>query len=127
MPNRYNLLLETHREELLRFIDSLSLDELILLTGKLETLLAAVKERALQHDPNYPHRILPELKARWEEHSLEGDRLLDAKEASKQLGFSVRWLYTHADELPFTRRQKTGRLRFSKYGIDEWLRQQPAR
>ena len=56
------------------------------------------------------------------EQANANDELLDAKEASRRLGYSVRWLYKNADSLPFTIREKTGRLRFSKHGLDEYLR-----
>ena len=50
------------------------------------------------------------------------DELLEAKEALRQLGYSVRRLYKKADSLLFMIREKTGRLRFSKNGTDGYLR-----
>jgi hypothetical protein len=38
------------------------------------------------------------------------------------MGYSTRWLYNNADSLPFTIRQKSGRLRFSKHGLDAYLK-----
>jgi predicted DNA-binding transcriptional regulator AlpA len=49
------------------------------------------------------------------------DRLLNAEEASKRLGVARRWLYRHAERLPFTRRLSAGILRFSLAGINKWL------
>jgi len=57
------------------------------------------------------------------EQANANDELLDAKEASRRLGYSVRWLYKNADALPFTVRQKTGRLRFSKHGLENYLKE----
>jgi hypothetical protein len=34
------------------------------------------------------------------------------------MGYSTRWIYNNADSLPFTIRQKSGRLRFSKRGLE---------
>ena len=46
-------------------------------------------------------------------------RLLTTAQASELLGMSQRWLYQHADRLPFTRR--LGRtLRFDEAGLQEW-------
>ena len=48
------------------------------------------------------------------------DRLLTAEEAAERLGVSKRWVYTHADSLPFTRRLSGGTLRFSERGLQRW-------
>lgn len=50
-----------------------------------------------------------------------GDRLLKAREASVRLGMSTRWLYKHADELPFAVRTSDRAVRFSERGIEKWL------
>ncbi len=50
-----------------------------------------------------------------------GDRLLDADEASKVLSVSPDWLYKHHKTLPFTRRLGPKMLRFSYQGIQKWL------
>lgn len=50
----------------------------------------------------------------------EPDELLTATEAAKRLGVSRRWVYRHADELPFTRRLTRGTLRFSAAGLRRW-------
>jgi len=51
----------------------------------------------------------------------EGDRLLDAEEASKMLCVSEDWLYRHASRLPFTRKLGPKMLRFSYLGIQKYL------
>ena len=49
------------------------------------------------------------------------DRLLTTEEAAKILGATPRWLYRHADELPFSRRHGRKFLRFSEAGIRRWM------
>jgi len=51
----------------------------------------------------------------------EGDKLLDAREASKILSVSEDWLYRHAGKLPFTRKLGHKMLRFSYQGIQKYL------
>ena len=50
------------------------------------------------------------------------DHLIKAKEAADKLGRSVDWLYRHADELSFTRRDGRRSLRFSSAGIEDYIR-----
>lgn len=48
------------------------------------------------------------------------DRLVTAAEATRLTGMSLRWLYAHADELPFACR--IGRaVRFSRVGALKWV------
>ena len=51
----------------------------------------------------------------------EGDKLLDAEEASKILSVSPDWLYRHGRQLPFTRKLAPRVLRFSYHGIQKYL------
>ncbi len=51
----------------------------------------------------------------------QGDRLLDAEEASKILSVSPDWLYRHGSRLPFTRKLAPRVLRFSYQGIQKYL------
>ena len=51
----------------------------------------------------------------------EKERLLTPEEAAEILGQDVRWLYRHANELPFTRRINRKNLRFSEAGLRRWL------
>jgi predicted DNA-binding transcriptional regulator AlpA len=56
----------------------------------------------------------------------EGDRLLNAREASTKLGLSEDHLYRHSTQFPFTVR--LGRkLRFSEAGIERYIRQRMCR
>jgi predicted DNA-binding transcriptional regulator AlpA len=48
------------------------------------------------------------------------DTLLKASDAAERLGVSKRWMYAHADTLPFTRRLTGGTLRFSSRGMEKW-------
>jgi hypothetical protein len=103
--------------ELLPLIDTLTLDEQITVVGKLRSLEVILLERILHQDQWHPHHaILSAVTAP------ANDELLDAKEVSRRMGFSTRWLYNNADSLPFTIRQKSGRLRFSKHGLETYLR-----
>jgi predicted DNA-binding transcriptional regulator AlpA len=54
-------------------------------------------------------------------HAPEKDGLLSPEEAAAILGQNVRWLYRHADKLPFTRRISRKNLRFSEGGLRRWL------
>jgi len=53
---------------------------------------------------------------------VQEDRNVKVHEASRLIGYSTTWIYHHHKELPFTRRSKSGRLRFSAKGIQEWLK-----
>ena len=56
------------------------------------------------------------------EHTVNGDRLLTAKQAGEWLGRSEDVVYRHADQFPFTVRD--GRqVRFSEKGIERYIRQ----
>ena len=50
------------------------------------------------------------------------DALLTVAEAAGILRVTTDWLYRHADQLPFTRRPGPGQVRFSRRGIQEYLR-----
>jgi len=50
------------------------------------------------------------------------DALLTITKAAGILSVTTDWLYRHADELPFTVRPGPGQVRFSKNGIQEYLR-----
>ena len=105
--------------EVLPLIDTLTLDELIIVVGKLRSLEVILLERIMHQDKWHPHhKILSAVTER------PNDELLDAKEASRRMGYSTRWLYNNADSLPFTIRQKSGRLRFSKRGLENYLKKQ---
>jgi hypothetical protein len=95
----------------------MTLDEQIIVVGKLRSLEVILLERIIHQDKWHPHHAI--VAAVTERPS---DELLDAKEASRRMGYSTRWLNKNADSLPFTIRQKSGRLRFSKHGLENYLR-----
>ena len=103
--------------ELLPLIDTMTLDEQIIVIGKLRSLEVVLLERIIHQDPWHPHHAIV---TALEEPA--NDQLLDAKEASRRMGYSTRWLYNNADSLPFTIRQESGRLRFSKHGLEKYLK-----
>src|SRR5262245_19004168 len=103
--------------ELLPLIDTMTLDEQITVVGKLRSLEVILLERILHQDAWHPHHAILAALA-----EPANDELLDAKEASRRMGYSTRWLYNNADSLPFTIRQKSGRLRFSKHGLEKYLK-----
>jgi predicted DNA-binding transcriptional regulator AlpA len=53
--------------------------------------------------------------------SAESDRLLTPEETAQRLGQTRRWLYRHAETLPFARRLSRKALRFSERGLERWL------
>ena len=56
----------------------------------------------------------------------ENDEILGVKEAAHAIGKSADWMYRHADTLPFT--VHIGRsLRFSRLGLQRWLRTRQGR
>jgi excisionase family DNA binding protein len=86
-------------------------DAIPAIVGELEVLKAQLWVR-LQAPPVGQPGIAPAAK--------EPDRLLTAKEAGELLGVGSRWLYRHADDLPFTRRLTGGTVRFSARGLERW-------
>lgn len=52
----------------------------------------------------------------------QDDHLLTVEEAAGILRVSVDWLYRHAKRLPFTVRPGPGQVRFSKTGIQDYLK-----
>jgi|SRR5262252_2600773 len=51
----------------------------------------------------------------------EKDVLLTAEEAAKLIGVNRKWLYRHANKLPFTRRISRKNLCVSEAGLRRWL------
>jgi predicted DNA-binding transcriptional regulator AlpA len=51
----------------------------------------------------------------------EKERLLTPEEAAAILGQNVRWLYRHANKLPFSRRMNRKTLRFQEAGLRRWI------
>lgn len=83
------------------------------LIGEAEALRARLWARL--QDASAPGRQEPTPKTRG-----GADRLLSAVEAAEQLSVTKRWVYRHADTLPFTRRLTGGTLRFSEHGLERW-------
>lgn len=50
------------------------------------------------------------------------DELLTVEEAAKVLRTTADWLYRHADSLPFTVRPGPGQVRFSRRGLQDYLK-----
>jgi predicted DNA-binding transcriptional regulator AlpA len=80
------------------------------LMGELETLRVALMMK-LQAPPTPPKPA---------SNGSGPDTLLKASEAAARLGVSRRWMYAHADSLPFVRKLSTGTLRFSSRGLERW-------
>lgn len=88
-------------------------DELTEVLEMLESLKARVWSRLLQLS----------VAGEEEEGSSEPepDQLLDVDDTAAVLGVTTRWLYDHADQLPFTRKLAPRTLRFSERGLYRWL------
>jgi len=86
------------------------------LLGALETVRARLWTRL-----NTP--ALPETQGKGSDAS---DRLLDAKEAAERLGVKPKWMYSHADTLPFTLRIGERTVRFSEKGLQRWMEKKRA-
>jgi hypothetical protein len=55
-------------------------------------------------------------------HGEREDHLLAVQEAAAILSVTTDWLYRHADNFNFTVRPGPGQVRFSRIGIQEYLR-----
>ena len=53
----------------------------------------------------------------------EGEKLLNANQVAEVMGVKPRWVYEHADSLPFMRRIGSRSLRFSSRGLEKYLAQ----
>lgn len=94
-------------------------------------LAARLRDLADRVDDLGPARVVGELEAIkfmvWTANAappaappIEKDVLLTAADVHRQTTLSARWLYRHADALPFTRR--VGRkVLFSSSGLAKWL------
>jgi predicted DNA-binding transcriptional regulator AlpA len=84
--------------------------ELVHLLGHLAARLPGLTQRSPEPEP---------------ERGVRSDRLLTPEETAGVLGVSLRWLYRHADRLPFTRRLSRKCLRFSESGVYKYLGRAP--
>jgi predicted DNA-binding transcriptional regulator AlpA len=98
-----------------RLIAGLSQEEAVAAIAELTGLQAVLATRFRQ----LPQRVVPTAIA-------EPDRLLEPAEVAQRLGVTIRWLYSHADKLPFTRRLGRKVLRFSELGLKRYMAQQRA-
>ena len=98
-----------------QLIDGLGPEEAATAIAELARIQAALAARLRQAPrPNAPPS------------TPQPDRLLEPAEAASRLGVTVRWLYRHANQLPFTRRLGRKVLRFSEAGLQRFLaRSQP--
>lgn len=53
----------------------------------------------------------------------EPEKLLTAQQVAETLNVTPRWVYDHADSLPFMRRVGSRSLRFSSRGLEKYLAQ----
>ncbi len=53
----------------------------------------------------------------------EPEKLLTAQQVAETLKMTPRWVYDHADRLPFTRRVGSRSLRFSSRGLEKYMAQ----
>ncbi len=91
--------------------DDVPSDQIPELLGALEAVRARLWGRL--HSPSLPNTPAKGPKP--------ADRLLDAKEAAARLGVKTKWMYSHANRLPFTRRLGGRTLRFSEQGLTRWM------
>jgi excisionase family DNA binding protein len=94
-------------EQLLKLAREASAEELPGLIGQLEAAKATA----------YARLTTPTVQ------SAQHDELLGVPEAARRLGVSEDYLYRHASEYPFTRRQGR-KLLFSAHGIDRYIKQE---
>jgi excisionase family DNA binding protein len=94
-------------DDVLKAARELPAEDLPALIGQLETAKAVAWQR---------------LAGKPEPMQADHDELLAVSEAARRLGISEDYLYRHAQEYPFTRRQGR-KLLFSAQGIDRHIRQ----
>ena len=93
-------------EELLTSPDTVPLDDLPVLIASLASMQTTACSRLLA--ARRPATPAP-------------DTLLTVAQVTQILEVTPKWLYRHADRLPFTRRLSRKALRFSEAGLRKWL------
>lgn len=87
------------------------------LGAEIALLLATLEKLRGPGDPSVPSQGAQLVR-------LAPTRLLTAEEASGRLSVTVRWLYRHSGQLPFTRKLSRKVLRFEAAGLERWLKEQ---
>ncbi len=106
------------REWLDRLPEAVAPGELAVAIGQLEVAKAQLYARLISDGNPCADSV--------EEHQStepRPDRLISVTEAARRLSVTERWLYEHADELPFTRRVGPRLVRFSESGVEKWIKQ----
>lgn len=93
-------------------VEEVGVEDLPRLIGEAEALRARLWARLQTASATHPAPAGPP--------RAQPDRLLTADEAAERLGVNRRWVYRHADSLPFTRRLSEGTVRFSLRGLERW-------
>jgi excisionase family DNA binding protein len=99
--------------------------------AELQRLLDAARELPTEDLPDLIGRLEAAKATAWARLSVPAatpqahDELLNVQTAAERLGVSQDYLYRHAQEYPFTRRQGR-KLLFSALGIDKHIKQQRA-
>ena len=104
-------MLDPRLSELRAIVEGATCEALPGLIGELEAAKAAAW-----------HRMILDSGASHEGSVRAQDQNLSVKEAARRLSVSPRYLYSHADEYPFTRRIGR-RVLFSKRGLERWCRE----
>ena len=99
-------------------LSSVPLDELPSVIGRLEELRALVWAELITRSASATGSSPPAPTMPLE------DRLLPVREAAELLGVDSRWMYRHADRLPFARKIGANTLRFSSAGLLRWAESQ---
>lgn len=110
MPDSVSVSLDALLADPSRVAD-VSAPDAVVLMGSLGALMQLLAARAVS---GVPAQLAPT-------PASPPDRLLTPREAATRLSVEVRWLYRHADQLPFTRRLGPRTLRFSEAGIARYM------
>ncbi|MFH1763311.1 MAG: helix-turn-helix domain-containing protein [Gemmatimonadota bacterium] len=93
-------------------MDMIPLDEIPEIIGVLESVRVRLERRFMA--PSLPHQVEPEV-------SRAPDRQLTAQEAADRAGVTRKWIYNHAESLPFVKKLAPRTYRISERGLKRWL------
>jgi predicted DNA-binding transcriptional regulator AlpA len=93
-------------------VDGVPPDEIPDVIGVLESVKTRLLSRLMAS--SIPHAQ--------QEPSDTEDKLLKVEEAAKILSVKPKWIYEHADILPFTRRLSKRTIRCSEQSLQRWLK-----